>query len=171
MRTDFTINVQIGITPELNAIAQMLLAGHQLSGLTKASAAVAEQPQTIEPAEPQPTAEPATAETPQPTEPVEPAPAPEPQPEEPKEVTAEDVRLAMHQTRQRIEGEDYKDNTESEGYKRYHRALTAEFKKISASLGADKPSALPADKRHSFIVQCEDLVGKEDGTIQYQLSF
>lgn len=166
MRTDFTINVQIGITPELNAIAQMLLAGHQLSGLTKASAAVAEQPQAIEPAEPQP-----TAEMPQPAEPTEPTPAPEPQPEEPKEVTAEDVRLAMHQTRQRIEGEDYKDNTESEGYKRYHRALTAEFKKISALLGADKPSALPADKRHSFIVQCEDLVGKEDGTIQYQLPF
>lgn len=162
MRTDFTINVQIGITPELNAIAQMLLAGHQLSGLTKANTAVAEQPQTIEPA---------TAETPQPAKPVEQTPAPEPQPEEPKEVTAEDVRLAMHQTRQRIEGEDYKDNTESEGYKRYHRALTAEFKKISAMLGADKPSALPADKRHSFIVQCEDLVGMEDGTIQYQLPF
>lgn len=168
MRTDFTINVQIGITPELNAIAQMLLTGHQLSSLTKANTAVAEQPQTIEPAEPQPTAEPATTEMPQEAEPT---PAPEPQPKEPKEVTAEDVRLAMHQTRQRIEGEDYKDNTESEGYKRYHRALTAEFKKISALLGADKPSALPADKRHSFIVQCEDLVGKEDGTIQYQLPF
>jgi type IV secretory pathway VirB10-like protein len=168
MRTDFTINVQIGITPELNALAQMLLAGHQLSGLTKANTAATEQPQAVEPAEPQPTAEPATAEMPQPAEPT---PASEPQPEEPKEVTAEDVRLAMHQTRQRIEGEDYKDNTESEGYKRYHRALTAEFKKISAMLGADKPSALPEDKRHSFIVQCEDLVGKEDGTIQYQLPF
>lgn len=83
----------------------------------------------------------------------------------PKELTAEDVRAAMHRTRQRIEGEDYKENTEGEAYKKYHKALTAQFKNIAALLGADKPSALPTDKIESFIKQCDELQILKDGTI------
>lgn len=84
---------------------------------------------------------------------------------EQKPLTAEDVRAAMHATRQRIEGEDYKENTNGELYKKYHKPLTAQFKNIAALLGADKPSALPPDKIASFIEQCGELKILKDGTI------
>lgn len=84
---------------------------------------------------------------------------------EQKPLTAEDVRAAMHATRQRIEGEDYKENTNGEAYKKYHKPLTAQFKNIAALLGADKPSALPSDKIANFIEQCNGLQVMEDGTI------
>ena len=84
---------------------------------------------------------------------------------EQKPLTAEDVRAAMHSKRQRIEGEDYKENTNGDLYKKYHKPLTAQFKNIAALLGADKPSALPSDKIADFIEQCNDLQVMEDGTI------
>lgn len=84
---------------------------------------------------------------------------------EQKPLTAEDVRAAMHVTRQRIEGEDYKETTNGELYKKYHKPLTAQFKNIAALLGADKPSALPPDKIADFIKQCNGLQIMEDGTI------
>lgn len=84
---------------------------------------------------------------------------------EQKPLTAEDVRAAMHATRQRIEGENYKENTNGDLYKKYHKPLTAQFKNIAALLGADKPSALPSDKIANFIEQCNGLQIMEDGTI------
>lgn len=84
---------------------------------------------------------------------------------EQKPLTAEDVRAAMRKTRQRIEGEDYKENTNSEAYKKYHKPLTAQFKNIAALLGAEKPSALPHDKIANFIEQCDGLQIMKDGTI------
>lgn len=84
---------------------------------------------------------------------------------EQKPLTAEDVRAAMHATRQRIEGENYKENTNGDLYKKYHKSLTAQFKNIAALLGADKPSALPSDKIANFIEQCDGLQIMEDGTI------
>lgn len=84
---------------------------------------------------------------------------------EQKPLTAEDVRAAMHKTRQRIEGEDYKENTNGEAYKKYHKPLTAQFKNIAALLGAEKPSALPPDKIADFIEQCNGLQIMEAGTI------
>lgn len=84
---------------------------------------------------------------------------------EQKPLTAEDVRAAMHATRQRIEGEDYKENTNGDLYKKYHKPLTAQFKNIAALLGAEKPSALPPDKIANFIEHCNGLQVMEDGTI------
>ena len=89
----------------------------------------------------------------------------------PKELTEEDVRAAIHRTRQRIEGEDYKEHTDSDAYKKYHRVLTAEFKNISALLGADKPSALPAGQRANFIKRCDELRVMEDGKIGAQCPY
>ena len=75
-----------------------------------------------------------------------------------KEYTEVDVRAAMDRTRQRIEGEDYKQKTDSEGYKKWHRALTAWFKQTAAELGADKPSQLPtSETRANFIHQCDEV--------------
>ena len=84
---------------------------------------------------------------------------------EQKPLTAEDVRAAMHATRQRIEGEDYKENTNGDLYKKYHKPLTAQFKNIAALLGADKPSALPPDRIANFIERCGELKILKDGTI------
>lgn len=90
---------------------------------------------------------------------------------EQKPLTAEDVRAAMHATRQRIEGEDYKENTNGDLYKKYHKPLTAQFKNIAALLGAEKPSALPPDKIANFIEQCNGLQVMEDGTIGSNCQF
>ena len=92
----------------------------------------------------------------------------EPQPEAQapaKELTEVDVRACMDRTRRRIEGEDYKENTSGEGYKKYHLQLTGLFKQIAALHGADKPSALPdSASRAAFIAECDELVIK-DGEI------
>lgn len=90
---------------------------------------------------------------------------------EEKPLTAEDVRAAMHKTRQRIEGEDYKENTNGDLYKKYHKPLTATFKNIAALLGAEKPSALPPDKIASFMEQCDELCIMDDGTVGPKLPF
>lgn len=83
-----------------------------------------------------------------------------------KELTEEDIRAAMHRTRQRIEGENYKDNPNSEPYKKHHKALTAQFKQIAMQLcGIGKPSALPADKRAAFIAECDAIILDENGLV------
>lgn len=89
-------------------------------------------------------------------------------PEEPaaKEYTEVDVRAAMDAARKRIEGEGWKENPDSEGYKKYHRPLTAWFKETAALYSAEKPSALPdSESRGKFIAACERVRVDNDGTI------
>lgn len=158
------VNVQIGVTEELYGL---------LSLLTKHTPAPAV---AAAPAENKPAETPAVvyAEVSNQEEATAPEPAAEaaPEPEAPaqeKEYTEVDVRAAMERTRKRIEGEDYKENTSSENYKKYHRALTAEFKSIAAFLGSDKPSALPSSElRETFCNQCDALI-LEDGKITRKL--
>ena len=162
------VNVQIGVTEELYGL---------LSLLTKHTApAVAAAPAESQPAE---TPAVAAAEVSNQEEATAPEPASEAAPAEPaeqpaheiKEYTEVDVRAAMERTRKRIEGEDYKENTSSEKYKKYHRALTAEFKSIAAFLGSDKPSALPSSElRETFCNQCDALI-LEDGKITRKLPY
>lgn len=98
--------------------------------------------------------------------PTAPKPFAEAPVEQPKDLpTEEDVRACIHRTRQRFEGEDYKNNTSSEVYLKYHKVLNAEFKRISAILGAEKPSKLPAEQRAAFIAECDALIIGEDGNI------
>lgn len=74
-----------------------------------------------------------------------------------------DVRAAMDRTRRRIEGENYKEDTSSEGYKKWHRQLTGWFKATAALHGADKPSALPDhESRKGFIAECDQVQIKDD---------
>ena len=162
MKTDFSINVQvnIGVTPEVVQLVTDIL--------TKQPTAVVIPAPSSE--QPQPEAE---ASTPAPAKKgrgkAKTADAPEAQVEG-KELTEEDVRAAMDKTRRRIEGEDYKNNTDGEGYKKYHKQLTATFKNIAALLGSDKPSTLPADKRASFIQQCDELI-VENGEITTKVPY
>ena len=192
MKTDFSINVQVnlGVTPEIVALVNAILCHRPTVAPTAEEALdgngqVDNKPEDTTPAQPQqPTnergrkkKEDAAADKPEPTkEPAgdeqqeEAAPQNEGQAKaqaeaEQKPLTAEDVRAAMHKTRQRIEGEDYKENTNGDLYKKYHKPLTAQFKNIAALLGAEKPSALPPDKIANFIEQCDGLQIMEDGTI------
>lgn len=212
MKTDFSINVNLGVTPEIVALVNAILSHRPTIAPTAEEALdgngqVDNKPDDTTPAQPQqPTnkrgrkkKEDAAADKPEPTkEPAgdeqqeaaaneadanggqvaeqEEAKAEEAAPQnegqakdqaeaEQKPLTAEDVRAAMHKTRQRIEGEDYKENTNGEAYKKYHKPLTAQFKNIAALLGAEKPSALPPDKIADFIEQCNGLQIMEDGTI------
>ena len=108
----------------------------------------------------QPAAEPA------PAEPAAPA-APAEQPAQSKEYTEVDVRAAMHKVRQRIEGENYKEQPDSEGYKKWHKVLTGWFKNTAAFCGAEKPSALPdSDSRYKFIQCCEHVKVVNDELVE-----
>ena len=156
---EITVHVNLGVTPDLVALVSAIL--HKEMQPTVASL----EPTQNASAEEKPVRKPRKAkeEQPEPEAPVD--ESPDSQDEKPKELTEEDVRAAMHRTRTRIEGEGYKENTDGELYKKFHKQLTAQFKNISALLGADKPSALPADKRESFIKQCDELEIGDDGTI------
>ncbi|MBD5391272.1 hypothetical protein HDR66_00520 [bacterium] len=180
MTFDLNINVQIGVTPLLATFLTALLQSRpdtpaQLPAIeapapevpaesekprrtrrAKADAPEVENPEPEAPAAPEPVEE-------APTQPKPFAEAPVQQPDKP--LTEEDIRACMHRTRQRFEGEDYKENTTGEGYKKYHKQLTSQFKQIAAILGADKPSALPAEQRAAFIAECDALIIGEDGNI------
>lgn len=110
--------------------------------------------------------EPATPETSRPTtEHPETSPERETQAATPKQI-AEMVRGVMHVTRQRFEGEDYKGNTNSEAYKKYHRQLTSVFKQIAIALGADLPSLISTTEQLTrFKQECEALIIDEKGDI------
>ena len=103
------------------------------------------------------------AEDPQPVDSV--ATSAEVAPEQPTEkiYTEVDVREAMDRARRRIEGEDYKTNTDGELYKKWHRKLTGWFKNTAAIYGSDKPSTLPdSDSRRKFIEDCDRVHTNED---------
>lgn len=168
------INVQIniGLNSELFTLLQSVV---------NRPAQVAELPAAPElnkPAKPQPEPKPEVADQPVTTEgqattailePEPQAPTDEPQPEpipEPqapakekiKKYTEVDVRAAMDRTRKRIEGENYKEKPDSEGYKKWHRSLTGWFKNTASLFGAEKPSALPDNESMAkFIACCDEL--------------
>ena len=161
------VNVRIGVTKELFG----LLSAFQ----HRPAPAVAAAPAESKPGE---AAAPAEVEQPKPepeAKKEEAAPRAEAKKEEApanKEYTEVDVRAAMERTRKRIEGDDYKENTNGEKYKKYHRQLTAEFKNIAALLGSEKPSALPSSElRETFCAQCDELVIGEDGNITTNTPF
>lgn len=188
MKTDFSvhIHVDLGVTPELVALVNAVI-GHRRMPTVEAQnpePSASEQPEAAAPAKKRGRkAETAEAPAPEVEDPAEEA-APEPEPEaeaeapaeeEPKELTEQDIRDAMHRTRQRIEGENYKDETDGELYKKYHRQLTSWFKNTAALLGSYKPSALITEKgqdeARQFIAECERLEVLEDGTIGIKEAF
>lgn len=177
MKTDFSINVQVnlGVTPEIVALVNAILCHRSTVAPTAEEALdgngqVDNKPEDTDPAQPQQPTNKRGRKKKEEAKAEEAAPQDEGQAKaqaeaEQKPLTAEDVRAAMHKTRQRIEGEDYKENTNGDLYKKYHKPLTVQFKNIAALLGADKPSALPSDKIANFIEQCDGLQIMEDGTI------
>lgn len=173
------IAVTVGVTDELSRIlsailkpaAPAILKACEVTGceqhvpVTEAPVkllAEDKQPTPVAPAE-EPQAEAEQQPTPE-------APA-DPQPEAAKVYTEVDVRDAMDRTRRRIEGENYKEQTDSEGYRKWHRKLTGYFKNTAAILGADKPSTLPdSDSRKRFCEMC-DAVEIINDELSEQLPF
>lgn len=152
------INVQvtIGVSKELNAL--LLPIAKNLQAAPAPAAKPAKEPVDVEA---QPVVENKPAEAPAPVE-----AAPE------KEYTEVDVRAAMDATRRRIEGENYKEKPDSEGYKKWHRVLTAWFKNTAAMFGAEKPSALPdSESRYKFIRCCEEVFVNDAGELDSDLPF
>ena len=164
---DLKISIEIGVTPELRALAESLLGTRKAAPESvvvvkevkqKAEPKAAKQAEKEAPkqeAKPQPQPQPRQEEQPQ----------PQPQPQK-ATYTEEDVREAMHKCRCRIEGEDYKDNPQGEGYTKWHKNLTAFFKNMSARLGYDRPSELPVELRKAFIDECADIIIGEDGLLR-----
>lgn len=161
------INVQvtIGVSQELNGLLAMLT--KSLPAAPAPGVAVA-APETKTEAAPQPVVT-APAEDPAPAadpEPVKEKPLEQKAGSEKREYTEVDVRAAMDALRKRIEGENYKENPDSEGYKKWHRVLTVWFKNTAAICGAEKPSALPDnDSRQSFIKCCEEVYVNDAGEL------
>lgn len=106
------------------------------------------------------TGAPAPAETPA-EEPVKEAPAPKPD-----KTPGEMIREIMDRTCRRFEGDDYRENTGSEEYRKYHKPLLRMYRQIAGELGYDKPSLIdkPEDIE-SFGAQCDALVIDEKGFI------
>ncbi len=167
MDKQFTVNVQInvGVTPELCGLLTALIGSRQQPTAAPGVAAPAEQPAPTEKPEKKPRARKTDAPVEQAA--ADPEPAPQPQQEaDKKDYTEVDIRAAMDRTRKRIEGENYKEKTDSEGYKKWHRALTAWFMKIANELGAARPSALPdSDSRAKFIASCEAVTVSDNGEL------
>lgn len=93
----------------------------------------------------------------QPQPPIDKAPAS-------KFPTAADLRKAMNDLRDRIEGEDYanKKNTDAK-VKTLHRLVTSTLKNVAALFGAEKPSEIEEDKRQAFMDEIALLELSSDG--------
>lgn len=167
------VSVNIGVNQELYGLLSSLVSRPQVEA--EAAAPAPRKPRTAKPqtvAEnkptPEPLPEPAKEEpTPEPQPESKPAAKSEPAPQTAKECTVVDVREAMDRTRKRIEGENYKEQTDSEAYQKWHRTLSAFFRKTAALYGSDKPSTLPdSESRAKFIACCDAVYVKDDELIE-----
>ena len=162
---DMTIKVNFGVTQEFIQLATML-AGMRVNNEQPVKAIPTESEKPIE-VQPEKVEDP-KEETPK----VEAASEKKENKVEVGIPTPEDVRAAIDRARSRIEGDDYKGNTESEGYKKYHRALTSEFKSISRQIAqVEKPSELPEACREKFIIVADDLYINDKGAIAQKIPF
>ena len=162
----FTLNVNIGLTPQLAGFLSNLLGGCQA------------QPTPVELPRQEQSAiasEDTTHQVPLPEEPatvaVATTEATATDTAEKREYTEADVRAAIDRARQRIEGDDWKDNPDGEGYKKWHRALTSWFKVTAALFGADRPSELPDSRSRMNFIRCCDDVEIKDGALVEAVPF
>lgn len=168
----FTLNVNIGLTPQLAGFLSTLLGGpvqpaavelpHQEQSVIASEDAAHQVPLPEEPA----TVAVVTTETT-----VETTEATATDTAEEREYTEADVRAAIDRARQRIEGDDWKDNPDGEGYKKWHRALTSWFKVTAALFGADRPSELPDSRSRMNFIRCCDEVEIKDGALVEAVPF
>lgn len=178
----FTLNVNIGLTPQLAGFLSALLGSQSQPHVEHASGTLLKELATVvEPAveEPVPQAQalPVSEQaTELATEQVTEDTAEEPAAvtatvEEEREYTEADVRAAIDRARCRIEGEDWKDNPDGAGYKQWHRAMTSWFKATAALFGADRPSGLPDSRSRMNFIRCCDEVTISNGALVEAIPF
>ena len=152
MNFDLNVNVTVGVTPTLGNLLGSFLNQPTTGTVLEAPAPIAPAVAEFPVEEPQPSTYTAPAFEPLPAisevvingKPVQ-------------DYTKEDVENAMHQTRIRFEGDNYKNETTSERYQKYHKQLNGIFKMIAAELAQCKPTSLPAEKIPLFIGECAAL--------------
>lgn len=165
------VSVSIGVNQELYGLLSSLASRPQVEA--EAAAPVqrkpkTSKPQTIAESKPEPQPEPAKEE-PTPESQTEAAlvAKSESAPQTDKPATLVDVRGAIDRTRKRIEGENYKEKTDSEAYQKWHRPLTDFFKKTARALGYDKPSVITdGEACAKFIAACDAVSVKDDELIE-----
>lgn len=168
----FTLNVNIGLTPQLAGFLSTLLG----SQVQPTAVELPHQEQSVIASEdtahqvPLPE-EPATVAVVTTESTVETTEATTTDIAEEREYTEADVRAAIDRARQRIEGDDWKDNPDGEGYKKWHRALTSWFKVTAALFGADRPSELPDSRSRMNFIRCCDEVEIKDGALVEAVPF
>lgn len=120
MSFDLNINVQIGVTSQLAMFLTSLLQSRPATPVQLPATEATESVESDNPRRARRTKADAP-ETAIPVAPAEEVPEAKPQPEAPQKVevpsqsqktTGEMIREIMHRTRQRFEGEDYKENAE-----------------------------------------------------------
>lgn len=84
---------------------------------------------------------------------------------EPESVTVYNALEAVDRTRDRIEPKDWRENTQSEGYQKYHKKLSAIMKEQAYRLGQCKPSELTGDNIRLFCEWCDNLSIDDNGDI------
>ena len=80
-------------------------------------------------------------------------------------VTTYNALEAVDRTRDRIEPKDWRENTQSEGYQKYHKKLSAIMKEQAYRLGQCKPSELTGDNIRLFCEWCDNLTLDDNGDI------
>ena len=107
---------------------------------------------------------------------VEQEPQPKPEVENPQ-ASGQDATAPVEQqvaepaptepAEQPAQKKEYKEQPDSEGYKKWHKVLTGWFKKTAAFCGAEKPSALPdSQSRYQFIQCCEHVKVENDELVE-----
>lgn len=84
---------------------------------------------------------------------------------EPESVTVYNALEAVDRTRDRIEPSDWRENTQSEGYLKYHKKLSAIMKEQAYRIGQCKPSELKGDDIRLFCEWCDNIYLDNDGDI------
>ena len=165
MQTDMELQVTLTLSDRLFALLEDKLPnlGRRIEkAVTKEIGAQTRRESGIEVtvnAKPAETAAPAPAADETPEAEQQPAPVAE-------KNMGEMIRGIMHRTRQRFEGEDYKENAGSEAYKKYHKMLNGVFKQIALVLGYEKPSYIDTpEKVEAFAAECDALIIDEKGFI------
>lgn len=155
----FNVQITIGVSQELKALLQPMVKYMQTTPAVTAEAEEKEAAKIEQPVvDNTPTEEQAAAD---------PTPAKQPA----KEYTEVDVRAAMDATRKRIEGDGWKENPNSEGYKQWHRVLTAWFKTAANACGSEKPSTLAdSESRGRFIELCDTVSVNDAGELVSDLN-
>lgn len=176
---DISLNIVIGLTRELHSLLDKAMCVMSSVGKAPEPKVITEAPKVVEAPEPPVVVVEEPEVTPQePEAPTAPAveneeftqALDEAEKEAPKVYTEADIRAAIHETRLRIQGEDYQENPTGERTKRWRVELNGEFKRIARLYGAEKPSELSPEGRAEFIREC-NLLDVVDGKIQPKLPF